>query len=302
MQSVGRMRVAHLVLARGLRGSSSALCFREPSRRALATAASSNSETDKIYMIQGASRGLGLECVAQLLQREACKVVATCRTPGRATSLQQLQEQHPGRLQVFQLDVTDFDSVQRCSEQVQQHYQHLDVLFNVTGILHIPGKMAPETALSRVEYDNMVLSMQTNAIGPLLVCQQFAPLLIAAKNVRGADDERPAVIANMSARVGSITDNYLGGWYSYRASKAALNQLTKTMSLEFARRRHKVACVLLHPGTCDTDLSMPFQKNVKPEKLFSRERGALQLLGLIDDMTMEKNGSYLAWDGSAIQW
>lgn len=72
--------------------------------------------------------------------------------------------------------------------------------------------------------------------------------------------QKPAVIANMSARVGSIGDNSLGGWYSYRASKTALNQLTKTMSLECARRKMNVACILLHPGTVDTDLSLPFQK------------------------------------------
>jgi NAD(P)-dependent dehydrogenase (short-subunit alcohol dehydrogenase family) len=87
-----------------------------------------------------------------------------------------------------------------------------------------------------------------------------------------------------------------------RASKAALNQLTKTMSLEFQRRRRKVACVLLHPGTCDTDLSQPFQKNVPNEKLFSRERGAQQLLSVVDSVTMDKNGAYLAWDGSTIPW
>ena len=72
--------------------------------------------------------------------------------------------------------------------------------------------------------------------------------------------DRPSVIANMSARVGSITDNRLGGWYSYRASKTALNQLTKTMAIECTRRKMNVSCIMLHPGTVDTDLSAPFQK------------------------------------------
>lgn len=106
----------------------------------------------------------------------------------------------------------------------------------------------------------------------------------------------------MSARVGSIGDNGLGGWYSYRASKAALNQLTKTLSIELARKHHAVAAVLLHPGTCNTDLSKPFQRNVKPEKLFSRERGVTQLLHIIDNITMGDTGRFIAWDGTDIQW
>ena len=112
---------------------------------------------------------------------------------------------------------------------------------------------------------------------------------------------RPAVVANLSARVGSIGDNRLGGWYSYRASKAALNQLTKCMSIELARRG-KVCCVLLHPGTADTALSGPFQRNVPPEKLFTRERTVRQLLGIVDRCTMADNGGYFAWDGETIPW
>lgn len=88
----------------------------------------------------------------------------------------------------------------------------------------------------------------------------------------------------------------------FRASKTALNQLTKTMSLEFKRRKRKVACVLLHPGTCETDLSAPFQKNVPEGKLFSRERGARQLIGVAESVTMANTGAYLAWDGQPIPW
>ena len=106
----------------------------------------------------------------------------------------------------------------------------------------------------------------------------------------------------MSARVGSIGDNRLGGWYSYRASKAALNQLTKTMAIELRRKNQNVAAILLHPGTVDTDLSKPFQKNVAPEKLFTRERAVEQLLRIIDGVEMKDTGKYYAWDGSEIPW
>ena len=106
----------------------------------------------------------------------------------------------------------------------------------------------------------------------------------------------------MSARVGSIGDNSTGGWLSYRGSKTALNQMTKTMSLEFERRRQKVASILLHPGTVDTDLSKPFQKNVPEGKVFPRDRAVRQLLEIIDRTSMAANGKYYAWDGSEIPW
>lgn len=100
--------------------------------------------------------------------------------------------------------------------------------------------------------------LSCTCLKPSFTSSLVTPTLVLA--VGAGYRERPAVIVNMSARVGSITDNRLGGWYSYRASKAALNQLTKTMSIEIARKKQNVACILLHPGTCDTDLSKPFQK------------------------------------------
>ena len=97
--------------------------------------------------------------------------------------------------------------MQAAAEESSRLYSHLDLLINVSGILHIPGKMSPETALSRIQADNMLLSFQTNAIGPMLVCQHFMPMLSAAGKSNGATDDKPAVIANLSARVGSI-----GNW------------------------------------------------------------------------------------------
>ena len=110
------------------------------------------------------------------------------------------------------------------------------------------------------------------------------------------------MLASISARVGSVSDNGTGGWYSYRASKTALNQLNKTLSVELARKRAPVSAVLLHPGTCDTDLSKPFQRNVPEGKLFSRERGARQLLDVIGGVTREDSGKFFAWDGQEVPW
>ena len=132
-----------------------------------------------------------------------------------------------------------------------------------------------------------------NAIGPALVAKLFLPML-----PRG----RRGVFAVLSARVGSIGDNGLGGWHAYRASKTALNQLTKNAAVEFARKKAGVAAVVLHPGTCDTDLSKPFQRGVPEGKLFPVERGAKQLLDIIDGLTLDDNGAFIAWAGARIPW
>jgi len=108
------------------------------------------------------------------------------------------------------------------------------------------------------------------------------------------------VLANISARVGSIGDNRLGGWYAYRATKAGLNQATKTMSIELKKKG--VICLALHPGTVETDFSRNFHKNVKPDKLFPVDRAAQQILEVIDNATIEDTGKFLAWDGSEVAW
>merc|ERR1719453_679082 len=124
----------------------------------------------------------------------------------------------------------------------------------------------------------------TNAIGPVLMTQAFAPMLT-----------RGAIVANLSARVGSISDNRLGGWWSYRMSKAALNMATVNMANELKRK--DVYAIALHPGTTDTGLSEPFQANVKPEKLFTAEYSAGAMLDVLDGLTETDSGSFFAYDG-----
>jgi NAD(P)-dependent dehydrogenase (short-subunit alcohol dehydrogenase family) len=130
-----------------------------------------------------------------------------------------------------------------------------------------------------------------NAIGPALVAKHFVPLL---------PNEDRCVFAALSARVGSITDNRLGGWYGYRASKAALNMLIKTLAIELARTRPEAICVALHPGTVDTGLSKPFQKGVASDRLFSTDSTAAQLLEVIERLEPDQSGRCFAWDGAEI--
>ena len=132
-----------------------------------------------------------------------------------------------------------------------------------------------------------------NAFGAILLAQALDPLL---------DRQRPLHLASLSARVGSIGDNRLGGWYSYRAAKAAQNQLLRTLAIEWQRRLPLACVALLHPGTTATPLSEPFRASVPPERLFSPRQAAEQLLTVLAGQTPEHSGGFLAWDGQTIPW
>ncbi|ERN14759.1 hypothetical protein AMTR_s00032p00023260 [Amborella trichopoda] len=239
--------------------------------------------------------------VRQLLERnENGHVIATCRKPAAATGLINMKNKHPERLSILQLDLTSESTIEETSRTVKEKYGVLHLLINASGILSIPDVLHPETTLSKVQKSSLLLSYEVNAIGPILVIKHMWPLLKAGGG--HVTDREFAVVANLSARVGSIGDNGLGGWHSYRSSKAALNQLTKTISVEFARRKEPIVCILLHPGTVDTDLSRPFQRNVSPAKLFTKEYSVQKLLSIIDGVKTSDNGKFFAWDGQEIPW
>ncbi|XAR50768.1 Benzil reductase ((S)-benzoin forming) [Bertholletia excelsa] len=254
-----------------------------------------------VSLVQGASRGIGLEFVRQLLEKnEKGHVVGTCRNPGKAKGLLELKDKFAERLDILQMDVTVESTIQASAESVKKRYGSLNLLINASGILSIPDVLQPETTLSKVQKSSLLLAYEVNAVGPILVIKHMWPLLKAGG---GHGTERDvAVVANLSARVGSIGDNGLGGWHSYRSSKTALNQLTKTVSVEFARRKDPVICLLLHPGTVDTDLSRPFQRNVPEGKLFTREFSVQKLLSMINNAKSHDNGKFFAWDGQEIPW
>ena len=245
-------------------------------------------------LIQGASRGIGLEFVRQLLaEPQVGRIFAACRSPQTATALTSLTAGEP-RLRVLALDAADEDSIRAASAAVGATAPRLHLVINCAGVLHETASgVAPEKRLADVRPESLTASFAVNAFGPLLVAKHFEALL--------AHKER-AVFASISARVGSIGDNRLGGWYTYRGAKAAQNMFTKTLSIEWARSRRNVICVALHPGTTDTDLSRPFQANVAPEKLFSSERTVRQLLTVIDALRPEDTGRFLGWDGAEIPW
>lgn len=245
-------------------------------------------------------------------------VVACCRSPETSNGLKEIisslgpseksDSLSSNRVRVVQLDVEDEHSMNRAISDIAEHNNgRVDLLLNVAGILGDGGKTTPgpERSIQKLDRAWMEKSMVVNAIGPLLFSQGLVPYMKCTKNKRtksgNKDDDvvRPkTVIANLSARVGSISDNGLGGWYSYRMSKAALNQGTRTMAHEL--RRQGTLVVALHPGTTNTDLSSPFQANVMEGRLFPVDFTVSQLLNVIDSLDDTNSGGLYDWAGKAL--
>jgi NAD(P)-dependent dehydrogenase (short-subunit alcohol dehydrogenase family) len=190
------------------------------------------------------------------------------------------------------IDLDNEDSILESAKKISEK-RPLDLVILATGILHINDTLMPEKSLDDISAKTFQYIINTNTIGPALVMKHFLPLL---------HRERKTVFAALSARVGSISDNQLGGWYAYRASKAALNMLLKTASIEMARRNKKASVIGLHPGTVDTALSAPFKKNVPADKLFQKDYAAEQLLRVVNSVTPSDSGKIFAWDGQVLPY
>lgn len=190
------------------------------------------------------------------------------------------------------LDLEDDASLEAFTASLQQRQDPLRLVFNCSGRLHGP-ELRPEKRLQQVSRSQLNEQFSINAIAPILLARAVEPLL---------SRDAPFHFASLSARVGSIGDNRSGGWYGYRAAKAAQNQLLRCLSIEWGRRWPNATVTLFHPGTTDTDLSRPFQAFVEPDKLFSPKRAADQLVPLLLEQTPEVSGRFLAWDGQLIDW
>ena len=197
---------------------------------------------------------------------------------------------HPERLSVVEMDVTDEQAIARAAEQVAAKTDALHLIVNVAGVLHGPD-FGPEKKLAQVRPEVLRTVFEANAFGPLLVAKHLHRLL------RHQDR---SVYASISARVGSISDNRLGGWYAYRGSKAAQNMFTKNLSIELGRIAPAAIVVGLHPGTVDTDLSKPFQRNVPREQLQTVGASVRSLLSVIDGLSPGDSGKVFDFRGEEI--
>lgn len=231
----------------------------------------------------GASGGVGSEFVRQLADDErVANVFAFARSP---------HDQVTDKILPGTIDICDEASV-RDAAAVAARDRELDLVVVATGILHRGDAVQPEKSLRDIDADAMMQVFRVNTIGPALVARHFLPHM--------RRDEK-SVFAALSARVGSIGDNRLGGWVSYRSSKAALNMILKTLSIEHARRFPQSVVAGLHPGTVDTQLSAPFQRRVPEGKLFTASKSVQYMLSVIDSLAPSDSGGVFAWDGSRIE-
>lgn len=247
---------------------------------------------DRNALIVGASQGIGLGFVRALLQQgNITSIYATYRNPD-AAELFALEQQHGDRLKCLQVDITQESQIATALKQIKDDVKQLHKAIYCVGVLH-EGNLSPEKSLRQIDPEKLIYSFQVNSIGAVLLAKHLMPLFNKSDR---------SIFAAISAKVGSIGDNRLGGWYGYRASKAALNMFLKTTAIEYSRRCPKTIVVVLHPGTTDTRLSQPFQKNVPPGKLFPVEHTVDLLFRVISNLEMKDSGEFFSWDGTKLPW
>lgn len=229
------------------------------------------------FFITGANRGIGLGLVHHCLKR-GDRLFAACRSPEKALELNRLQEEHHNRLHVFPLDVTSQTSIDSAVAVVEGFSDGLDVLYNNAGV---GGGTA---ALGKITERDLVDTFRVNSVAPLRVTQALLPLLY-----RG---NRP-VIANITSRMGSIADNGSGGDYAYRASKAALNMINKSLAVDLASKG--IITVVIHPGWVQTDMGGRRAHLTVDESVEG-------ILNVVDGLDAGDSGRFLAWNGEEIPW
>ncbi|MEE9162524.1 MAG: SDR family oxidoreductase [Candidatus Neomarinimicrobiota bacterium] len=227
--------------------------------------------------ITGSSRGIGLGLVRHSLAR-GDRVFASCRSPEQAFQLNELQQEHGDRLTVLPLDVTDPAAIQSAAATVGGLAEGLDILYNNAGV------GGGENDLGHVDGEDLVQTFRVNSVGPLLVSQALLPLL--------RKGDRP-VIAGITSRMGSIDDNGSGGYYAYRASKAALNMVTTSLAVDLSTAG--IIAVVLHPGWVRTDMGGKHAR-------ISVDKSVKGMLKVVDGLGKGDSGRFLAWDGEEIPW
>jgi len=231
----------------------------------------------------GASGGIGAELVDALCASgHYASVFAGARG---------VPDRWPQGAQPFAFDLRDETSIAAAARLIGGP---VDLVIVASGVLQDPSRnIAPEKAMRVIDPAAMAQVFAINTIGPALIAKHMLPLL---------PRNRRAVFAALSARVGSIADNRLGGWHSYRASKAALNMLVANFAIELARTNPMGMAVTIHPGTVATALSAPFQKGVPEDRLFTPELCAAHILKVIDGLQPADSGGFFAWDGARIPY
>jgi NAD(P)-dependent dehydrogenase (short-subunit alcohol dehydrogenase family) len=194
-----------------------------------------------------------------------------------------------GRTTAQPVDILDDASLEAAAASAAAAGE-IRLVLDATGFLH-DDLQEPEKSWRQLDAEKLARSYAINAIAPALMMKTLLPRL--PRNGK-------AVFGTLSARVGSIGDNFVGGWYAYRASKAALNQLVRTASIELARRAPEAICVALHPGTVATTLSAPFGSG--GHQLFTPAEAAAYLLNVVDGLTAAQSGGFFDWQGEVVPY
>ncbi|MDA7741426.1 SDR family NAD(P)-dependent oxidoreductase [bacterium] len=190
------------------------------------------------------------------------------------------------------LDLLDESSIKKAADFIKNQPGSLCLLFDATGILHNEDQnQMPEKTYKNIDLTFMKKNFEINVMGPALIMKHFLPLL---------DTDQKSIFATLSAKVGSISDNRYGGWYSYRASKAALNQMIKTASIELKMKNKNAVCVAIHPGTVTSKLSKPFQKDNL--KIQSNKESAKNIVQVMTNLKINDSGLFFDWSGDIISW
>ena len=238
-------------------------------------------------LVTGARGGLGSAVIDQLLARPATTtVVALSRTPDALRA--RFRDE---RVHVFDADLGPDGHWDTAA--LRAALPTLDAFVHCAGVLtDDDAGVAPEKRLEQLDSAALAHSVHVHAFSPLLLLRDLFAHLVAAPDPR---------VLMVSARVGSIDDNHLGGWYGYRASKAALNQLTRTLAIECRRRKPSAAVIAYHPGTIDTALSRPYRRADR-KGVLSPDDAARHLLARLFALTPDDSGRFYAWDGAEIAW
>ena len=247
-------------------------------------------DTARCALVLGASGGLGAALAVEFLADPAITLVIAVSRKGQPLSLS-VSDDVTNKLVWIQTEY-DEQSMTTVVDQLEGLAGNIARVCICHGLLH-SETIWPEKRLEDINATSMHEIFQSNTVVPALW------LKLLFKILKG---QEPCVIATMSARVGSIGDNRMGGWHSYRASKAALNMVLKNMAIEYGRRAKNVKLIAFHPGTTDTGLSKPFQGAVPNGKLFSAAFVATRLAQLMDNADLDGQLSYIDWDGQPIPW
>jgi NAD(P)-dependent dehydrogenase (short-subunit alcohol dehydrogenase family) len=241
------------------------------------------SEPDSIALVIGAGSGIAQALIKRLAEQEGRRVIAFSRDVAGLW-----QHEHV----TYHDNDYSVAAVEQAVAGLQQYTGHIGRVFLCNGILHGDGFM-PEKTLRHFDPAVFQQVINANTLTPVLWLSRLLPVLKGGQQCK---------VTAFSARIGSITDNRLGGWYSYRASKAALNMLLKTSAIELARTHKNIKLLAFHPGTTDTPLSKPFQSGLPEGQLLTAEYVAQHLCELLDNLEVDGTLSYLDWESQPIEW